>query len=69
VDAKIEVQTDADSGLSVLAIERLNTTTMDLELTFSVMWGSVVGRQGSSNAAGSILDKAGLRIITAAPQA
>jgi hypothetical protein len=60
---KVETQTDAQTGLSVLAIERLNTSTLDLELCFSVMFGSAVGRQ--AGAAGAIMDNAGLRVIEA----
>ena len=63
IPMKTEVQTDPESGLSVLALERLNTTTLDLELTFSVMFGSAVGKQGGS--AGTIMDKAGYRVTTA----
>jgi hypothetical protein len=60
---KVEVATDSETGLSVLAIERLNTGTLDLELCFSVMFGSAVGRQAGSP--GDVMDNAGLRIVEA----
>jgi hypothetical protein len=63
IPVKVETATDAESGLSVLAIERLNTGTLDLELCFSVMFGSAVGRQ--AGAAGDVMDNAGLRIVEA----
>lgn len=63
VPLRVETQTDAETGLSVLAIERLNTSTLDIELTYSVMFGSAVGKQGGS--AGTIMDKAGHRVVTA----
>lgn len=63
IPLKVESQTDVESGLTVLALERLNTSTLDLELCFSTMFGSAVGRQGG--AAGAIMDNAGLRVIEA----
>lgn len=63
VPMKVEAQTDPESGLTVLALERFNTSTLDLELCFSVMFGSAVGRQGGT--AGALMDNAGLRIIEA----
>jgi hypothetical protein len=63
VPMKVEPVTDPESGLTVLSLERFNTTTLDLELCFSVMFGSAVGRQAGT--ADTKLDQAGLRIIAA----
>ncbi len=63
VPMKVTPQTDPESGLTVLALERFNTSTLDLEMCWSVMFGSAVGKQGG--AAGALMDKAALRIKTA----
>ena len=63
VPMKVEPLTDPESGLTVLALERLNTSTLDLELCFSTIFGSAVGRQGGT--AGDLMDAAALRIIEA----
>jgi hypothetical protein len=60
IPLKVNTQTDPMSGLTILALERLNTDTLDLELCFSVMFGSAVGKQGGS--ADTIMDPAGLRV-------
>jgi hypothetical protein len=60
IPLSVNTQTDPQSGLTVLALERLNTQNLDLELCFSVMFGSSVGKQGG--AAGTIMDPAGLRV-------
>lgn len=61
VPMKAAPMTDPDSGLTVLALERFNTSSLDLELCFSVMFGSAVGRQGGT--AASLMDNGALRII------
>lgn len=63
VPLNVQTQTDPESGLSVLALERLNTSTLDLELCFSVMFGSAIGKQAGS--AGAMMDNAGLRVTEA----
>lgn len=63
VPMKVSTQTDPESGFSVLALERLNTQSLDLELCFSAMFGSAVGKQGGSN--GDAMDNAALRVKTA----
>ncbi len=60
VPLKVETQTDPETGLTLLVLERLNTGTLDVEICFSVMWGSSVGNQGGT--AATLMDKAGLRI-------
>jgi len=60
VPLAVNTQTDPQSGLTVLALERLNTLTLDLELCFSVMFGSAVGKQGGT--AGTVMDPAGFRV-------
>jgi hypothetical protein len=60
IPLKVGVETDEQSGLTILALERLNTDSLDLELCFSVMFGSAVGKQGGS--ADTIMDQAGLRV-------
>lgn len=60
IPLKVGTQTDPSSGLTVLALERINTDSLDLELSFSVMFGSAVGKQGGS--ADTIMDQAGLRV-------
>ena len=63
VPMKVTPQTDPESGLTILALERFNTGTLDLELCFSTIFGSAVGRQGG--AAGAIMDNAAIRVIEA----
>lgn len=63
VPMKVEPQTDPESGLTVLALERFNTSTLDLELCFSTIFGSAVGRQGGT--AATLMDNAALRVIEA----
>jgi hypothetical protein len=63
VPMKVQPQTDPESGLTILALERFNTSTLDLELCFSTIFGSAVGRQGGT--AGDLMDNAALRIIEA----
>lgn len=63
VPMKVEAQTDPETGLTLLVLERLNTATLDIEICYSVMFGSAVGRQGGT--AGDLMDRALLRIVQA----
>lgn len=63
VPMKVETVTDPETGLTVLMLERFNTATLDIEICFSVMFGSAVGRQAGT--AATLLDNAGLRIVKA----
>lgn len=61
IPVKYETQTDPVTGLTVMIVSRLNTGTLDVEMCYSAMWGSAVGRQAGSAAA--LMDNAALRII------
>ena len=60
IPIKIETQTDPLSGLSTLALERINPDSLDLELCFSTMFGVTAGKQAGS--ADTIMDQAGFRV-------
>ncbi len=60
----IEVVTDPDTGLSMMGITSQKQGTLNLFLHVTMVWGSAVGKQLSTNAAGSLTDFAGHRIIT-----
>ena len=60
-----QVQSDPETGFSLLAINWQDPGTFDLNLTLAAIWGSAVGKQGG--AAGVITDKAALRFVDAAP--
>ena len=60
VPLKVDTQTDPESGLTVLVLERLNTATLDIEICYSVIFGSAIGRQGGT--AATVMDPAILRI-------
>lgn len=60
-----EVQSDPETGFSLLAINWQDPGTFDLNLTLAAIWGSSVGAQGG--AAGAITDKAALRFVNLAP--
>lgn len=63
IPLKVETQTDPETGLTLLVLERLNTATLDIEICYSVMWGSAVGRQGGT--AATLMDQGALRIVQA----
>lgn len=60
VPLKVDTQTDPESGLTLLVLERLNTATLDIEICYSVIFGSAIGRQGGT--AATVMDPAVLRI-------
>ena len=60
----IEVVTDPDTGLSMMGITSQKQGTLNLFLHVTMVWGSAVGKQLSTNAAGSLTDFAGHRLIT-----
>lgn len=61
--ASSQVETDPDTGLSLLGIMHMQPGTQDLYLTMTVLFGASAGAQGGS--AGAISDYAGHRVITA----
>jgi len=60
----IEVVTDPDTGLTMMGITSQKQGTLNLFLHVTMVWGSAVGKQLSTNAAGSLTDYAGHRLIT-----
>lgn len=62
--ASFEVVTDAETGLSMLAIKWMKSGTFDVYVTFTLLYGVAAGSQGEG--AGKIMDYAGHRVATAA---
>ncbi len=60
-----EPVTDPDSGITMAAVSWQEAGTADLYWSPVLLWGKALGRQAGDNAAGSICDYAGHRIITA----
>jgi len=61
----VDVQTDPSTGITLMMIKHTKPGTLDKFITFVMLYGSAAGAQGGS--AGTITDKAGVRLITTAP--
>lgn len=61
----LDKQTDPDTGITLMMIKHTKPGTLDKFITFVMLYGSSAGAQGG--AAGSLTDKAGVRLITTAP--
>ena len=61
--ASASVQQDPETGIALLAIMHQQPGTLDMFLTLTLLYGAAAGKQGGS--AGTITDKAGVRLITA----
>ncbi len=63
--SNITTWTDPDTGLTLAAISERQSGTLNAFMHLTLVWGSAVGRQASTNAAGSLTDPAGHRLIAA----
>lgn len=57
--------TDPATGMTLAAVAEGQTGTLNSFLHMTLVWGSAVGRQLSTNAAGALTDKGGHRLISA----
>jgi len=61
----LDRQTDPNSGITLMMIKHTKPGTLDKFISFVMLYGSAAGAQGGS--AGTLTDKAGVRLITTAP--
>lgn len=61
--ASATVQQDPETGIALMAIMHQQPGTLDLFMTLTLLYGAAAGKQAGS--AGTICDKAGVRLITA----
>jgi hypothetical protein len=61
---KTEVVTDPETGLSFMGLMWQEQGTLDIYMTVTLLFGSVVGKQAVGNAAGVATDYAGHRLVT-----
>ncbi|HRQ87674.1 MAG TPA: P22 phage major capsid protein family protein [Bacteroidia bacterium] len=63
--SSIHTYTDPDTGLTLAAISERQQGTLRGFLHLTLVWGSAVGRQLPTNAAGALTDYAGHRLVSA----
>lgn len=63
--SSIHTYTDPETGLTLAGISERQQGTLKAFLSITLVWGSAVGRQLSTNAAGALTDYAGHRLISA----
>jgi hypothetical protein len=65
IPISMAVESITSNGITMGAAKWQDTGTGKLHWAPTLLWGKALGRQGSANAANSITDRAGIRIITA----
>ena len=65
IPVSMAVEIISSNGITMGAAKWQDTGTGKLHWAPTLLWGKALGRQGSTNAANSLTDRAGIRIITA----